>query len=151
MKQGRGVIWFNRLVLAGATFVMLMIALRNLRDPIGATLPLEIALRSPSAVTIARVGLGGFPLGFAAALLGCLIANRRLLTGVSLVLAVVGGATVARVQGLMLDGPTAYNLRLLRPEVAFVTLSTIGIALERRRRRFERVDRAQRVSGSPPR
>jgi fucose permease len=55
---------------------------------------------------------------------------------VSLVLAVVGGATVARVQGLILDGPTAYNLRLLRPEVAFVTLTAVGIALERRRRRI---------------
>jgi hypothetical protein len=136
MKNWSGVIWFNRLVLAGAAFVMLMIGLRNLRDPIGATLPLDIALRSPSAVTIARVGLGGFPLGFAVALVGCLIADRRLLTGVSLVLAVVGGATVARVQGLILDGPTAYNLRLLRPEVAFVTLTAVGIALERRRRRF---------------
>jgi fucose permease len=143
MKDGRGVIWFNRLVLSGATFVMLMIGVRNLRDPIAATLPLEIALRSPSAVTIARVALGGFPLGFAVALFGCLVADRRLLTGMFLVLAVVGGATVARVQGLMLDGPTAYNQRLLRPEVAFVTLSTIGIALERRRRRFERVAGAQ--------
>jgi hypothetical protein len=28
----RGVIWFNRLVLVGGTFVMSMIALRNLRD-----------------------------------------------------------------------------------------------------------------------
>ena len=64
----RGVIWFSRLVLVGATFVMSMIALRNLRDPIGATLPLGITLDSPTAVTIIRVGFGGFPLGFAAAL-----------------------------------------------------------------------------------
>jgi hypothetical protein len=54
--SSRIVIWFNRLVLAAATFVMLMIAVRNLRDPIGATLPLDIVLRSPSAVTIVRVG-----------------------------------------------------------------------------------------------
>jgi fucose permease len=131
----RGVIWFNRLVLTAATFVMLMIALRNLRDPIGATVPLDIELSSPTAVTAVRVGFGGFPLGFALALGACLFATRRLLTGISLVLAVVGGATIARVQGLALDGATPYNLAVLRPEIAMVTLSAIGIVLERRRRR----------------
>ena len=35
MTFDRMVIWFNRLVLAAAAFVMTMIALRNLRDPIG--------------------------------------------------------------------------------------------------------------------
>jgi hypothetical protein len=117
---------------------MMMIALRNLRDPIGATLPLDIALGSPTAVTIVRVGFGGFPLGFAVALFACVIATPRLLTGMSLVLAVVGAATIARVQGLVLDGATAYNLQLLRPEIAMVTLSLAGIALELRRRRGER-------------
>jgi fucose permease len=136
--HARFVIWFNRFVLAAATFVMTMIAIRNLRDPIGATVPLDILLGSPSAVTIVRVGFGGFPLGFAFALLGCLVATRRLLTGLSLIVAVVGGATVARVQGLMLDGATPYNLRLLRPELAMVTLSVIGIVLELRRRHGER-------------
>ena len=134
----RGVIWFNRFVVAAATFVMTMIGLRNLRDPLGATLPLDIALRSPMAVTIIRVGFGGFPLGLAVALFGCLIATRRLLTGMALVLAVVGAATCARVQGLLLDGATPYNVGLLRPEIAMVTLSVVGIALELRRRRGER-------------
>src|SRR5690242_3999056 len=101
--DSRGVIWFNRGVLAAAAFVMTMIAVRTLRDPIGSTLPLGIALDSPSAVTVIRVGFGGFPLGFAAALIGCLVAPGALLTGVSLVLAVVGAATIARLQGLVLD------------------------------------------------
>jgi fucose permease len=133
MTFDRAVIWFNRFVLAAAAVVMTMIAIRNLRDPIGATLPLDIALRSPSAVTIVRVGFGGFPLGFAAALIGCLFSTRRLLTGMWLVLAVVGGATVARLQGLLVDGATPYNLGLLRPEIAMVTLSGLGAFLERRR------------------
>jgi fucose permease len=130
----RIVIWFNRLVLAAAAMVMTMIAIRHLRDPIGATLPLGIALQSASAVTIVRVGFGGFPLGFAVALLGCLTSTRRLIVGTSLVIAVVGGATVARVQGLVLDGVTAYNVGLLRPEVAILTLSVVAALLERRRR-----------------
>lgn len=145
----RAVIWFNRCVLAGATFVMTMIALRNLRDPIGATVPLDIALNSASAVTIVRVGFGGFPLGFAVALCACLLATRRLLTGMFLVLAIVGGATVARVQGLVLDGATAYNLRLLRPEVAMLTLSTLGIVLELWRRHGDR-PRGHRGIGLQP-
>jgi len=141
----QGVVWFNRFVLMAATFVMTMIALRNLRDPIGATAPLGIALTSPSAVTIIRVGFGGFPLGFAVALFACLLATRRLLTGMFLVLAVVGAATIARVQGLALDGATPYNLQLLRPEVVMVTLSLAGIMLEFRRRRSEQ-DRGRQLS-----
>ena len=136
-RFSRGVIWFNRLLLTAATLVMTLIAVRNLGDPIGATLPLDIALRSPSAVTIVRVGLGGFPLGFAVALFGCLISTSRLLIGATLLAAVIGGATFARVQGLLLDGITPYNLGLLRPEVAMLTLSAVGIALERRRRSRE--------------
>jgi hypothetical protein len=136
--SSRGILWFNRLVLAAATLVMLMIAFRNLHDPIGATLPLDITLRSPSAVTIIRVGFGGFPLGFAFALCGCLVSTKRLLTGLALLAAVIGAATAARVQGLLLDGVTPYNLGLLRPEVAMLTLSTIGVGLERRRRRGQR-------------
>jgi hypothetical protein len=133
-RFSRGVIWFDRLLLTAATIIMTMIAMRNLRDPIGATLPMGIVLTSPTAITIVRVGFGGFPLGFAMALLGCLIATQRLLTGISLIAAVIGAATVARIQGLLLDGVTPYNLALLRPEVALLTLSLVAIVLERRRR-----------------
>jgi fucose permease len=133
-RFSRSVIWFDRLLLVAATFIMTMIALRNLRDPIGATLPVGIVLTSPTAMTVVRVGFGGFPLGFAMALLGCLIATRRLLTGVSLVAAVIGAATVARIQGLVVDGITPYNLALLRPEIVLLTLSLVAIVLERRRR-----------------
>ena len=129
----KAVIWFNRLVLIAASFIMTAIAIRQLRDPIGSTAALDIVLGSPTAVTVARVGFGGFPLGFAIALCGCLTSTKRLLTGVSLVAAVVGGATLARIQGLVLDGVTPYNTALLRPEFALLLLSAIGIALERRR------------------
>ena len=137
-RYSRAVVWFNRTVLTVVTFVMTMIAVRSLRDPIGSTLPMGIALHSPSAITVVRVGFGGFPLGFAVALFACLIAQERLLAGMSLVLAVVGGATVARIQGLLLDGATPYNVSLLRPEIAMLVLSALGIALEVQRQRSER-------------
>src|SRR5260221_14577082 len=92
----RGVIWFNRIVVGAATFIMTAIAIRQLRDPIGATAAMDIVLRSPTAVTIARVGFGGFPLGFAAALAGCLMSTRRVLTGVALGGGGVGCGTFAR-------------------------------------------------------
>ena len=133
-RSSRAVIWFNRIVIGAATVILTAIAIRQLRDPIGATAAMDIVLRSPTAVTIARVGFGGFPLGFAVALTGCLMSTRRLLTGLSLVAVVVGAVTLARILGLVLDGMTAYNLGLLRPEFALIVLSSIGIILERRRR-----------------
>jgi len=130
-RRDRAVIWFGRLVIGATTFIMVAIAIRQL----GAARAMDIVLRSPSAVTIARVGLGGFPLGFAIALASGLTSSRRLLIGLWLVAAVVGGATVARVQGLVLDGATPYNLRLLGPEVTLMVLSFTAITLERRRSR----------------
>jgi hypothetical protein len=133
----RGVIWFNRLLLLAATFIMTMIALRTLRDPIGSTLPMGIVLSSPAAITVVRVGFGGFPLGFAVALVGCLVSTRRLLGGLLLLASIMAAATITRLQGIVLDGATPYNVALLAPEIAFCVLSAVGIVLERRRRREE--------------
>jgi hypothetical protein len=51
---------------------------------------------------------------------------------------VIGAATVARIQGLLVDGVTSYNMALLRPEVVMLTLSLVAIVLERRRRQQDR-------------
>jgi hypothetical protein len=133
----RGVVWFNRLLLLAATFIMTMIAQRTLRDPIGSTLPMGIVLNSPTAITVMRVGFGGFPLGFAIALLSCLVSTERLLAGLLTLASIAGAATITRLQGIVLDGATPYNLVLLRPEIALCILSAVGIVLERRRRRGE--------------
>jgi fucose permease len=130
----RGVVWFSRVLLTAAAFIMVMIAFRNLRDPIGATQPIGIVLASPTGMTVVRVGFGGFPLGFAVALIACMISTERLLSGLYLLAAVIGAATFARIQGLVLDGVTSYNVGLLRPEIVLCVLSIVGIVLERRRR-----------------
>ena len=135
--QGR--IWFDRLVVAAGAFIMTLIALRALSDPVGLTLPLGIALNTPTAITAVRVGFGGFPLGFAIALLSCLISTRRLSTGVSLVAAMMAAIMVARIQGLIVDGVTPYNLAQLPREIAMLALSVIAIVLERHREREELV------------
>lgn len=133
-RLSRGVVWFNRLLLLAATFIMTMIALRTLSDPIGSTRPLGIVLNSPTAVTVLRVGFGGFPLGIAIALVMSIQSKERLLTGLFLLASIAGAATATRLQGIVLDGATPYNLGLLRPEVALCVLSAVGIILERRRR-----------------
>jgi hypothetical protein len=138
-RFSRSVIWFDRLLLTGATVIMTMIALRNLRDPIGATLPTGIVLNSSTAITVIRVGFGGFPLGFAVALLGCVISTRRLLTGISLVAAAIGAATVARIQGLLVDGFTSYNMALLRPEIVMLTHADLRGVSSRARGRVRTV------------
>src|ERR1700730_11982468 len=53
--------------------------------------------------------------------------DAGLLTAVSLVAAVIGAATLARIQGLAVDGVTSYNLALLRPEVVLLTMSLVAI------------------------
>jgi Domain of unknown function (DUF4345) len=142
-------VWFNRLLLAAATFIMTMIAVRTLWDPVAATRPMGIVLNSPTAITVARVGFGGFPLGLAVALLGSLISTERLLSGLYLLLAVMGAATIARIQGIVLDGPTPYNLGLLRPEILLCVLSVVGIALGHGRRHGDASGADHRASLQP--
>jgi hypothetical protein len=147
-QSPRALIWFNRLLLTAVTLIMTMIAARNLWDPIGATRPIGMVLSTPTAITVARVGFGGFPLGVAVVLLGSLV-SERLLSGLYFLLAVMGAATMARIQGIVLDGPTPYNLGLLRPETLLCALSVIGIVLERGRRRGNRGGADPRASLQP--
>lgn len=125
------VVWFSRVLLAGATLLLLAIAIRTLRDPVAATLPQGIALQSPTGTTIARVGFGGFPLGLALALFACLVSRERLRAGLMLLLLVVSAVTLVRIQGLVIDGASERNLQLLRPEFALIALSTIGLVAGR--------------------
>jgi hypothetical protein len=47
--------------------------------------------------------------------------------GLGLMLAIVGGVTVARLQGLALDGAASYNLHLRRPEMAMLIVALSGV------------------------
>lgn len=132
--MSRHTIWLSRAVLLAATFLFSMIALRNLVDPVGAVAPHEITLGSPAGITVARVGLGGFPLAFAIILGACLVTGRLVtgLGGLAIVAVVVTGA---RVLGLVVDGPAEFTLHVLKPEVALIIASTATFFLERGRRR----------------
>jgi Domain of unknown function (DUF4345) len=136
----RHTIWFSRIVLLAATLLFTTIALRNLFDPVGAAAPHEITLGTAAGVTVARVGFGGFPLGFAIILLMCLTAERRLLAGLGFLVVLMIVVTATRVLGLVLDGPASFTLRVLKPEVALIVASTAAFFLERRRRQLAKDD-----------
>lgn len=145
-RKLRHTIWFSRVVLLAATLLFSIIALQHLLDPVRAVAPHEITLGSAAGVTVARVGLGGFPLGFAIVLLTCLAADRRLLVGLGFLAVVAIVVTAARVLGLVLDGPAPFTLHVLRPEVALIIASTTAFFLERRRRQLATEDRTSSAS-----
>jgi hypothetical protein len=127
-------IWFNRVVLAAATLLFSTIAWRGLFDPVGASAVHEIALGSTAGVTVARVAFGGFPLAFAVIFLACLVSDRLLLVGLSVLAVVSVVVTAARVLGIVLDGPAPFSMHVLKPEVGLIALSITALLLERRRR-----------------
>jgi hypothetical protein len=127
-------IWFSRFVLGVATLLFASIALRGLFDPVGSSAAHGITLDSPAGVTAARVGFGGFPLAFAIIVLGCVIAERRLLTGLGVLVVVAVVLTAVRLFGLVLDGAAPFTVRVLKPEIALVLASAVAFVLERRRR-----------------
>jgi hypothetical protein len=130
----RRTIWFSRALLLVASVLFLAIASRNIVDPAAAEGPVGIAFSAPGGVTVGRVGFGAFPFAFAIILSACLVSERRLLLGLRLLNTVVVVLTAVRILGLIVDGPAAFTLKVLRPEIALTLLSTVAVYLEGKRR-----------------
>lgn len=131
----RFVPWFSRVVLFLATALFTVIAVRYVGNPIGTTAPFKISLGSVAAVTNMRVGFGAFPLGFAVVTLACLVSTRRHLAGLWFLVTIVAMVTAVRILGIVVDGPAEDSLKVLRPEVVLLLLSSAGLRLELGRRR----------------
>ena len=132
-------LWFNRILLVAVSALFLTIAMRYLVHPEASAAEVNIVLGSTTAVTVARVGFAGFPLGLAILLLGTLFVRRDILMGIYITLVIVTIVTAVRLFGIAMDGATAYNLQLLRPEFAIIILSIIGLVLEHRRIRHSKI------------
>ena len=128
-------IWFSRIVLGGATALLVRIALAYVLDPVAAVAPHRILLGSPEAVTIMRVS-GGVFLGIAVVLLACVSSERRLVVGTGVLAVVTTAITAGRLLGLVVDGPAPFTLYVLKPEIVLVVASVLAFTLERRRRRL---------------
>ena len=130
--------WLNRLILSAATLIFTLIGVKYITDPVRAAASFKISLGSAAAITSMRVGFGAFPLGFAIIVASCLVSTSRQLRGLYFVATIIGVATAARVLGIMVDGAAPESVLLLRPEVALLALSVIGVVLESARRRHQR-------------
>jgi len=127
--------WFPRILLLLATVLFFLIGSRYLGDPVNKAAADSIGLGSVMAISRVRVGFGGFPLALSLILLGCLISQKRLLTGLTVLATTVGVVTVARLLGIAIDGPAEEALKLLRVEIILFALSVAAIFLERARLR----------------
>jgi len=128
----RRTVWFGRAVLGAATLLMVRIGLEYLVNPVGAVAPRGITLGAAEAVTMMRA-VGGTFLAMAIAFVVSLASDRRLLSGLGLLVILVSTLTGARLIGVALDGPAPFTLLVLKPEVALVVLSTTAFILLRRR------------------
>lgn len=78
---------------------------------------------------------GGVFLGLAGVLLACVLSERRLLAGIGVLAFVSIAVTGVRLFGLAVDGSAPFTLRVLKPEIALVVLSALGLFFEVRRLR----------------
>jgi Domain of unknown function (DUF4345) len=125
-------LWFNRVVLAGATLLFSLIGVRYIVDPVSEVAPHAITLGSPEAITMMRVS-GAVFVGLAAVLFMSLVSDRRLRGGIAVLALVSIAVTAVRLFGLVVDGAGPFTLKVLKPEIALVLLSTLGFLFETRR------------------
>ena len=129
----RRTVWFGRAVLGAAALLMIRIGLEYLGNPVGAVAPRGITLGSAEAITMMRA-IGGTFLAMAIAFALSLASERRLLSGLGLLVIFASTLTATRLIGVVLDGPAPFTLLVLKPEVALVVLSTSAFLLLRRGR-----------------
>lgn len=129
VKYMRFAPWINRLVLAAATIIFTAIGLRYIADPVGASAATGVSLHGTLAITTTRIGFGAFPLSFALFASLCLLSDRRLRAGVSLVAIVLATAIVVRLISAAADGAAPGSVRLFVPETAILLLSIGGLVL----------------------
>lgn len=129
--------WIARLILVPPTFIFALIAARNIFHPVESAAAVGIALTTPLAFTILRIGFGAFPLGCSLFALSCLLSTRRILIGLEFVAIMMGVALVVRVFGMEIDGTVRESMKLVGAEAFFLALTLFGVFIESRRRRLE--------------
>ena len=118
----------SRIVLVLAAFLLARIGSRYILDPAGALAPDGITVQSTHAMTVARVGLGAFPVAIAIFALGSVFASRALTAATSLVAIVMATALAVRITDVVSHGGITGNPGPLIGESVFLTLSLIALA-----------------------
>lgn len=130
--------WISRLVLLPPTVIFALIAARYIAHPVASAAAQGIVLPPGLGVTIARVGLGGFPLGSSIFLATCLLSRRRMITGLTFVAIMASVVLAVRVFGMMADSTVQENLHLVHAEIGLLALTGIGLFAESSRRAYSR-------------
>ena len=130
-------IWINRIVIVAVSILFSMIGIRNITHPLQNSMQSGIALNSATALSVARVSMGAFPLAFAIILLTGLLIKKQLLGAILSVFIIIVITTAVRIASLQLDGHSDFGVQVLKPEIMITIFSTIGLYLELRRRRME--------------
>src|SRR5882724_3573758 len=84
--------WLTRLMLIPPSAIFALIASRYLFSPVQTGAGIGLVFNTAVAITIVRVGFGGFPLACAIFTLSCLISRARVLTGLGFVAIVMATA-----------------------------------------------------------
>ncbi len=140
--------WINRLVLAAATLIFTMIGARSVADPVRASAAAGITLGSALAAATTRIGFGALPLAFAIFSFVCLLSDRRLVTGVSLVATVMTTVIAVRLFSIAADGSAPESLRFFVPEGLILVFSLTGVFLESARVKSRPRGRDEALSGA---
>jgi cytochrome b561 len=127
--------WFSRAVLVLAAFILTMIGVKFIANPVGSAAASGMTLESALAVTNMRASFGAFPLACAVFVVVCLLSSARRMAGLHFVIIVIGVVLLVRAFGIYQDGTLMESRKILAAEVVLMTLSIAGLALERLGRR----------------
>jgi len=141
-------IWFGRLVLGAGVLLFTQLGLGNIVGPVEVASRTHTTLGSPDAITVVRV-TGGVFIGIAVILAYCLASERRLLAGLGFFATIITGVAGVRLIGLVLDGPGAFTLMVLKGEVAMLVLSACAVLLDRRRSQSLASNRQPEIPSAP--
>jgi hypothetical protein len=126
--------WGPRVVLLAAGLLYLVIGSKFVIQPDASAAESGYRLAEAVGRTNIRAGVGGFPLGVAAALLFCVVSPRRTLWGLRLAAGVTGVVLLVRLGSALSDGVASQAARLLAPEAVMTALTAAGAWLLARRR-----------------
>ena len=130
--------WVSRFVLILPTLIFALIATRYIAHPVESAATQGIVLPPGLGVTIARVGLGGFPLGCSIFLATCWLSRRRMITGLTFVGIMTSVILAVRLFGMAADSTVRENLHLVQAEIGLLVITGIGLFVELSRRAYFR-------------
>lgn len=131
--QGANSSWvaavLTRVPVVALTAILVTIALRYLINPVQAGAAAGISFTSAGGITVARIGFGAFPLGFAALFLSSVFSRRYLLAGLRMELVLLAIVIAIRVLAMVL-ARSSETAKLLVPEFILAALCLFAIRLE---------------------